>query len=134
MLEVFRVDAHPLVHDPNDDLVAVRLDATSNATAEIGELAGVVKQVAQDLSSTARTRWLLFRQQQLSRLAEAVLETAGDQAEDTGQMDLHAHRGLEDIDDAGDDLPERASEPRFALRCVMQAVEQSVAAMVGSNG
>src|SRR5678816_1906556 len=50
---------------------------------------------------------LLLRQQQLSCLLEPVLQAAGDHAEHTGQLDLHQHRGVEDVDDAGDGLTHR---------------------------
>src|SRR5437868_4339859 len=48
---------------------------------------------------------LLFCQQQLSsHLQQPILETAGDHAEHTRQLDLHRDRGVEDADDTGDGL------------------------------
>jgi hypothetical protein len=57
---------------------------------------------------------LLLRQPQLSHLLQPILDAAGDHAEDHGQLDLHRHRRVEHVDDAGDGLtrrPDAESEP-----------------------
>ena len=47
-----------------------------------------------------RERVLLFGQQQVSRLPKAAYQTACDQAEDTGKLNLHRHCGVKHVDDA----------------------------------
>ena len=50
---------------------------------------------------------LLLRQQQPSHRLEPILETAGDQAEHTGQLDVHRDGSVKDGDDTGDGLTYR---------------------------
>lgn len=87
---------------------------------------GIATAPAYDLDAlmrrAERPRPALFLcQQQLPRLLKPPLEAAGDEAQDTGQLNRHRHCRVEHVDDAGDGLthprdaePQPVSVPSFA--------------------